>query len=110
MKRKRIEETELNEVVQKMKYLEPTLKRKYEEECEDKTNKRIRTNGTFAYTIDEYKKIIVSLYKQNVRLLNRAKVAEEAHENLIQEIKKRGLESRKWQRPCSPQNIPTVVM
>ena len=108
MKRKR-EENELDDVVHKMNRLEPTLKRKHEETVLE-ANKRTRTTGDFHYTINEYKKIIVSLYNQNKRLLNRAKQSEESHKHLMIEIKKRGLESRNWLRPASPQYVPTVVM
>ena len=108
MKRKR-EENELDDVVHKMNRLEPTLKRKHEETVLE-ANKRTRTTGDFHYTINEYKKIIVSLYNQNKRLLNRAKQSEESHKHLMIEIKKRGLESRNWLRPSSPQYVPTVVM
>ena len=108
MKRKR-EENELDDVVHKMNRLEPTLKRKHEETVLE-ANKRTRTTGDFHYTINEYKKIIVSLYNQNKRLLNRARQSEESHKHLMIEIKKRGLESRNWLRPSSPQYVPTVVM
>ena len=108
MKRKR-EENELDDVVHKMNRLEPTLKRKHEETVLE-ANKRTRTTGDFHYTINEYKKIIVSLYNQNKRLLTRARQSEESHKHLMIEIKKRGLESRNWLRPSSPQYVPTVVM
>ena len=108
MKRKR-EEEELNDIVHKMNRLEPTLKRKHEETVLE-ANKRTRTTGNFHYTINEYKKIIVSLYNQNKRLLTRARNSEEAHKQILIEIKKRGLESRNWLRPSSPQYVPTVVM
>lgn len=108
MKRKR-EEDELDDVVHKMNRLEPTLKRKHEETVLE-ANKRTRITGDFHYTINEYKKIIVSLYNQNKRLLTRARNSEEAHKQILIEIKKRGLESRNWLRPSSPQYVPTVVM
>ena len=108
MKRKR-EEEELNDIVHKLNRLEPTLKRKHEETVLE-ANKRTRTTGEFHYTINEYKKIIVSLYNQNKRLLTRARNSEEAHKQILIEIKKRGLESRNWLRPSSPQYVPTVVM
>lgn len=108
MKRKR-EEDELDDVVHKMNRLEPTLKRKHEETVFE-SNKRMRNTGDFHYTINEYKKIIVSLYNQNKRLLTRARKSEEAHKQILIEIKKRGLESRNWMRPSSPQYVPTVVM
>lgn len=108
MKRKR-DEDELDEVVHKMSRLEPTLKRKHDENAFE-ANKRIRTEGSYHYTLEEYKKIIVSLYHQNVRLLKRAKDAEQAHKDLIKEIEQRALDSRKWQCPTSPRYIPTVVM
>ena len=69
MKRKR-EENELDDVVHKMNRLEPTLKRKHEETVLE-ANKRTRTTGDFHYTINEDKKIIVSLYNQNKKQFNR---------------------------------------
>ena len=107
MKRKRVDNADIDELVHKINKMEPSRKRKLNNVCTERNTKR-RYAGTFKYSEQEYKNMIFSLYKQNKRLLERLKFAESKYDHLVNEIKLKGLQIRATTE--SIKNIPEVVI
>jgi hypothetical protein len=75
MKRGRDEDNDLESVISKLRRMEPSRKRGRDDETVERSIRR-RVEGEFKFDIVEYRKMILSLYHQNIRMMKRATDAE----------------------------------
>lgn len=83
-------------------------KRKIEDE-EVIRNIRPRLNGSFHVTSNEYRQMILALWRQNKRLLERATTAEDKYNDLVQNVQNSAYNSRRVPVCSAIEFTPTLI-